>query len=240
MGFGWLLFGYFIATFMSINIAGSFIRLLGYGIIIYSVNRLRKYNRSFNYTLLGALLVTLVSVAIAVVDGNKLLYDRLLVDKLIFGEGLKTLLGYVEMGASFLFGVSLLFAIWTIAKETEVLKIVSGALRNLVFISVYLLMQIACAIPAEGVRNFVIQTGLSLWAFIIYFVCIVLNHLLIFQCYARICDENDIEMERKPSRFAFVNKFRAELDEKQERARESTEKYMKEKIQSRQRKKRRK
>ena len=68
-------------------------------------------------------------------------------------------------------------------------------------------------------------------------VWIVLQIVLIFSCYARICDEGDVEMERKPSRFAFVNKFRAELDAKQEKARRESEEYKREKMEKRREKK---
>ena len=55
---------------------------------------------------------------------------------------------------------------------------------------------------------------------ILYFVCIILNLVLIFSCYSRICDENDVDMARKPSRFAFVNKLRGESEQRQREAAE--------------------
>jgi hypothetical protein len=39
-----------------------------------------------------------------------------------------------------------------------------------------------------------------------------MNLYLIFRCYAEICDQSDVDMERKPSRFAFVNNYRDEMD----------------------------
>ena len=55
-------------------------------------------------------------------------------------------------------------------------------------------------------------------------------------CYTRICDEGDVEMNRKPSRFAFINKMRAELDKREEKALESQEQYIEEKRQKREQK----
>ena len=47
----------------------------------------------------------------------------------------------------------------------------------------------------------------------------------------RICDENDVDMQRKPSRFAFINTMRQRFDEKQERAAQQQADYMREKAQ---------
>ena len=69
------------------------------------------------------------------------------------------------------------------------------------------------------------------------FAWIILDLVLIASCYSRICDENDVDMERKPSRFAFVNKIRAELDAKQARARASSLQYKKEKAERKKNKK---
>ena len=38
----------------------------------------------------------------------------------------------------------------------------------------------------------------------------LLNLYMIFTCYMKICDSNDVDMKQKPSRFAFVNKKREE------------------------------
>ena len=64
---------------------------------------------------------------------------------------------------------------------------------------------------------------------ILYFVWIIFNLVLIYSCYARICDESDVDMEQKPSRFAFVNKMRAESEERSRAAAERQAKYKEEK-----------
>ena len=40
---------------------------------------------------------------------------------------------------------------------------------------------------------------------------------MIFSCYAKICDSDDIEMKQKPSRFAFVNEKRKEQEEERQK-----------------------
>ena len=67
----------------------------------------------------------------------------------------------------------------------------------------------------------------------------ILNLILIGQCYANICDEKDLEMKRKKSRFAWVNRFYEELERKEEKARAETVAYQKEKLEKRNKRKKR-
>ena len=229
MGFGWLFFGYFTATLMTLNSAGAFIRVIGYAIIIFSALNLRRYHKSFNVFLAASAVMVAVSALIAASALSEGLYNALIIDKLWFSERFTTVVGYLESGCSLLFNAAMLFSLWSIGKETGVESVMGDSLRNGIFIVIYNIGTVICALPHESVRGFVKETGLLMWTFLLYLLCIILNHILIFKCYAKICDEDDVEMERKPSRFAFVNKYRAILDEKQERARQATEQYINEK-----------
>lgn len=239
MGFGWLFFGYFTATLLSLNSAGAIIRVLGYAIIIFSALRLRRYNRSFNYLLGSGILMIAVSLLLAASSVSTMLYEQLITDRVWFSEGTVNAFGYAETACSLVFNGAMLYSLWSIGKETGIESVMGDSIRNAVFVGIYYLVMIICAIPSEQVKNFVGETGLVMWGFILYLLCIILNHILIFKCYAKICDENDTEMERKPSRFAFVNKYREILDEKQERARQSTEKYINEKKKNQEQRRRR-
>ena len=59
------------------------------------------------------------------------------------------------------------------------------------------------------------------------------NVLLIFKCYAMICPEGEEDMQRKPSRFEFVNKMRKKQDEREQKAIESTKEYFEKKLEKR-------
>ena len=229
MGFGWLFFGYFTATLMTLNSAGAFIRVIGYAIIIFAALKLRRYHKSFNAFLAASAVMTAVSALIAASDLSEGLYNALIIDSRWFSESATEIIGYLASGCSLLFDGAMLYSLWSIGKETGVETVMGDSIRNGVFIVIYNIGTVICALPAESVRGFVKETGLLMWTFLLYLLCIILNHILIFKCYAKICDEDDVEMERKPSRFAFVNKYRAILDEKQERARQATEQYINEK-----------
>ena len=66
---------------------------------------------------------------------------------------------------------------------------------------------------------------------------VIFNAIMLFSCYMNICDENDTEMAAKPSRFGFINKLRADFDEKEMRARKADSEYLHEKAEKRKNKK---
>ena len=223
MGFGWLFIGYFITTLMSINVAGAFIRILGYGVIFFAAGKLNKYNRTFTYLQLATVLMLGVSVLIAAADISGFLYDEMLISANVFPQAFKNVMGIVETCASVIFNGAMLYAIRAIAIETGVDKIAVGAVRNFIFICLYLILNLIAYLPFAFAKEYASVFGLPVWLF--YFTWIILNLILIYSCYAKICDENDVDMSRKPSRFDFVNKFRSEMDDKEQRAMERTKEY---------------
>ena len=218
MGFGWLFIGYFIATLMSINIAGSFIRIVGYGIIFFAASKLNKYNRTFTYLQIVTVLMLGVSLLISVSNVCGFLYDEMLIERNIFSEKFDLIMGFIEMCVSLVFNGVMLYSIHAIAVETQVNKIAVNSIRNFIFICLYFVLNVVAYLPFGFVDEYV--SILSLPVLLLYFVCIILNLILIYSCYARICDENDTEMDRKPSRFAFINRMRAKMEEKESNATE--------------------
>ena len=221
MGFGLSFVGYFIATLMSINKVGSLFRIIGYGIVFISAGKLSRYDRSFKWLSLASAVMLAVSALIAAADVSRLLYEQTIVDKNYLEEMYVTVLGYIEMAVSFGLNASMLYAIRSIARETEVEKISFGAVRNFFFICIYYALCLVSFTPLEFAKY------LGIPALIVYFVWIILNLALIASCYARICDENDVEMEIRPSRFAFVNKMRMISEERRKRTAERDAEYAK-------------
>ena len=62
--------------------------------------------------------------------------------------------------------------------------------------------------PTDAIRAFLEKTALPAWVLILNILILVLNVLMLFSAYTKICDESDVEMKQKPSRFEFVNKMR--------------------------------
>lgn len=206
MGFGYLFLGYIFATIMSMNPFGFLIRPIGYAVVLLASCKLRRYHRDFGYLTLGSALMIVIALLLALSN-----------DQIALLSAYQKLFGYVEMGGSLVFHASLLWSIRAIAKETDVLKISVSAIRNAIFLGLYYVLSIIAYLPFAFTKTYAIYFSAPVW--FLYIACYVLNAILIFSCYMRICDEADVDMAQKPSRFAFVNRMRAESEaRRQEKA----------------------
>ena len=238
MGFGWLFCGYFISTFMTFHGAGNFVRLLGYGLVLIAARRLRRYHDSFSFLQIGSILMLCVSAMLAFSDVSAYLYQNLILDARIISESIREGIGYVEQIVSLFFQAVMLLSIRAIAKETEVKKVSDGAVRNLVFVGMYYVAYaLNLLIRTDNQRVMVALAG-SVW--ILYFACILLNLWLVFSAYSQICDEDDVDMAQKPSRFAFVNRYREKMEARNQRASQEYSAYRQAKNAKKQQRNRRK
>lgn len=226
MGFGWLFMGYFAVVFMTMHSFGAWIQLLGYGVTCMALTKLCQYHRSFVWARLGAVLMTAVSAVLSLETLSDFLYESLWTDARFLPETVGVVAGYAEQIAWLIFHGLLLWAIRQIALETEVSKIAVNAVRNFVFICIYELVVIVGMLPVASVQA--CTKELLLISLVLYFVCVILNLCLFGSCYARICDEGDEDMHRKPSRFAFVNRLREEKERREQKAREEVRAYREE------------
>ena len=220
MGFGLLLMGYFLGMVMSLNIFGAFFRLAGFALAAYAARKLSDYHKGFSFLTLASMLSVAVSVLGAISSLSAFLYDNMIIAEKLISDGLATVFGYARYGAELVFTVALCVAISLIAKETGEIKLRYVAIRNLALYCVYFVLQIICWLPHEYVGTLLQITALPAVAQLAGFALILLNLLMIFSCYRRICDESDVDMPQKPSRFEFVNQMRAEREEK-EKARQA-------------------
>lgn len=231
MGFGILFIGYFMAMLMSINAIGSVIRLLGYALVLVATRKLSKYHRAFDAVSLATALMMAVSLLLVVYDASSFLYEQVIVDTQLLPPVFRTVVGYIEMALTFVFSAVLLWAIRLIAIQTDVHKIAVSAVRNFVFICVYYVLSLIGLLPFAFAQKYAAIVGAPV--LILYFVWIILNLVLIYSCYARICDEDDVDMEQKPSRFEFVNNMRRESERRREAANQKYAQKMRERKQRR-------
>ena len=230
MGFGLLFIGYFITYLMSMNPFGIVFRILGYALICKAARKLSDYDDKFKMA--GYFAASLVGISLlnAAIEITAFLYDNMVIAADPFPSMAGDILGlYVEPLAVLVFHIFLLLAIRSIAKDTDVPKIVMGSVRNIFLIGVYYLLSFLRYLPLPIQESYNRNMGLPLVLF--YLVWVLLQHALLLSCYANICDEGDVDMTPKRSRFAFVNKLKDELSEKRERARIADEKYRRERIQ---------
>lgn len=242
MGFGLLFVGYFTVFLMSFNPIGFLFKLAGYLMMLYSFIRLRSYNRSFDGAMYASILLVMTSTLGAVSKVGTFLYDNLYISSFPLGEGFSNVLSEIDNVLILVFHGLLFLAIRAISVETGVEKTAANSVRNFIFICMYFAMCVVADLPFEFVNDF--KMYLSLPTMLLYLACIILNLILIFTCYANICDENDVDMPLKRSRFEFVNKIREETARREQKAADENLEYMRQRAQEkalkRQNRKRRK
>ena len=215
MGFGVLLIGYFTASVMSFNIFGAFFKLAGYAIALKGIKKLSQYNKSFGILLLSALSMIAISLCCSAANLSDFLFTNLITPQRFIPIWLSNAFTYVRYALELIFNVLLCLCVASISRETEAPKLVYISIRNLVIYCVYFVLQVICWVPAEAVRSFLLATALPVWVLILNLLIVILNVLMLFSCYTKICDEDDLEMKQKPSRFEFINKMREEREERE-------------------------
>ena len=216
MGFGLLFVGYFTATIMSLNVCGGAFALIGYLLMLFGAKKIMQYNRTFLFLLIASSVMVLFSSALAVYDISSLLYKYLIIPLVPISDSVYDILMNVRLVLDLVFTAILCYCIKNIAKETGVEKIHYAAVRNFVFYCIFFLLQslvwLSTVIVSPGYQEFVFSMLLPVWVVIIKLVCLIFICIMLFSCYSKICDVNDVDMPQKPSKFAFVNKRREESE----------------------------
>ena len=223
MGFGILLTGYFMTYLMSVSLFGYLIRFIGYGLMLYSFTKLKNYHKAFTLPLAAAGVMLVVTLADIYAKLGQFLYENLVINSFSLPAGFEMAVGYADDALVFVFHACLLYAIRCIAKDTEDEKISYNSVRNFVFLAFYYVVYVVTLLPIASLDEF--KKYFSLPVILLYFVCLILNVVLLISCYARICDEADVDMPMKKSRFAFINK----LNEREAKAAEENAAFAKQK-----------
>lgn len=234
MGFGWLFIGYFMTFLMSVNTFGFIFRLLGYLIILFSALKLREYNRAFVSVCWSSAALIASSAVTTVYRGGRLFYDYLLVGSVAENAGFETVMLAVDTVLVLAFHICLTAAVRSIAIETGVIKIAVSAVRNFAFFVLYYTANLVANMPFEFAER--ISHYINLPLLLLYFACIVLELILIFTCYAKICAEGDEYMPQKKSRFEFVNRMREEREERERKSAEAAAEFAENKREKKKRK----
>ena len=217
MGFGILLFGYFITTMMPIPLSmimpidlSGFVRLIGYIVVAMAAKKLSEYNSIFRMLVISSYVMAVISAFEGLVDLGLFLVNNQIAD-LPFGGFLKALndwqiVDYMALTVV-IFVAALCLSIKHIGEDTGIKKVSVSSTRNLVFYGILFTVKAISFLPFSWV-----QTNKNVFVsalLVIELVCWILNLYMIFYCYAKICDSSDVDMQQKPSRFSFVNERRA-------------------------------
>lgn len=216
MGFGTLFAFYIVSFILSFNPYGGVFRLLGYLGMLMGLCELQHYQKKFLYPIYISPVMILVAFYQVCTIGETIF----LIDLPFVTETLTQVLDYVGAGAILLFHAGLLYAVWSIAKEIGLPKIMQNAARNAILMGIYYLMYFVALLPFAWVETY--RQYAALAVILLPLVWAILNAMLIYSCYHYICKEGEEEVPLRVSRFAFVNKIRQEMERKEQQGIEAT------------------
>ena len=130
---------------------------------------------------------------------------------------------------STVFQVLLLSGIREIGKDAEAEGVPARAVWSILVVCLVGVWKLGISLMStlpdmDGNKAFRLLTLGAALVSLLYPVVIL---AFLFSCYAKICAPDDTEMEARPSRFAFVNRWREEREKKADEVRKLREDYQK-------------
>ena len=211
MGFGILLLGYFLMYAFSISQVYFFADIIGAIIVIFAFSKLSQYNRYF----VGSMWACLMFIAFAAVSASSLMFDIYDTNGIV-----AQIIGLLKTASSWAMHIVMFLGIRGISLGAACEKLAKKSLRNLSITSVYYLGCIALSIIALFSTNSEVVTYMNGLMYLYSIVCVVINLILIYNCFGTICPADEDENEVKRSRFAIINKIDDKMDEFEQKNRE--------------------
>lgn len=231
MGFGTLFIGYVLAFFMSLVLYGYYIEFVGILLMLYAAIKLSEYEEKFRYLIFSTIFLLLISCYSVFSNTASEIFQW----EPAFFSNFSGTYEMLKIGADAIFHAALFTAVGRIAHDTGCLKISGAAIRNALFYCIYFIARMITRIPAisaSAAAKYINIAGNYIWL-----LCVVINSVMLFSCYMKICDEGDTEMEAKPSRFKIINKMREDFDQKESKARKADAEFIRQKSSKKKKKK---
>lgn len=195
MGFGILFFACFLTYFGALTPIGAFTYLLGSGLMLYALYRLSSINKMFVASAIGSsvfLVVSLITVVMFVfgLDAN----------------AFYSIMEYVQNYLASALLLAIMASVYLTAKDVDLRKIQGWSIVNSVFILAY----VVCDILSIFIVGEVATPRLGLVCIITQVLYSSFMLVILFNCYARICYEDDRKMEKESSGvpvFDFLNRM---------------------------------
>ena len=198
MGFGWL----FIGSVIGINfVYNGFTDIISFLLILYALLLLSRHNKYFKSSLYAIIPLCIAGLCFFVFEFLTILDIELVSNKELIYSYYAILSAILKL----IYTALLLKGIETLAFELDIPNIRVRAFRNRLFIYLYYVLQICTELNNEAFAKFARYAILPVMLF--GFVCLILNAVLFYSCYMWICLEGDEDMERKESKFSFLNKL---------------------------------
>ena len=195
MGFGILFFGCFLTYFGALTPIGAFTYVLGSGLMLFALYKLSGLNKMFSASAIGSAVFLAVSLTVAVmfVFGfeNNLFYKTIV---------------YVQNFLSPAVLLAIMASVYLISKEVGLRKIQGWSIVNSIFILGY----VVCDILSIFIVGEIATPRLGLVCIISQVLFSSFMLVILFNCYAKICYEDDKYMDNKQTGvpvFDFLNKM---------------------------------
>ena len=198
MGFGYLFIGYLVTFILHVTVQelglGPLGLLVGYGAMMAGLSKLNPFQRAFSiarWTLVPLICVSLFHLAVAFAD--VFLWD------LPFRAVITLAVEWSNFALLIFFNFALLYGIRMIARDVELPRIATAAVRNSIFVGAYAVLYLLGQLPAW-------EPYLVIPVVMIQLVWVFCNLFLILTCAKDICPEGEEEIQPKRYRWEFLNK----------------------------------
>ena len=219
MGFGTLFVGYFLLLNLTYY---GFTDAIAAALMLLGLYKLSPINQHFKMASIASALFLAFSVGELGIAAYEMLFRSISTPALV---------SILSIGRCLLIGLLTAFmlrGIAEVAKEVDIPDLHSKASRLSVISAVVYSMWIVLEAPLSFMGDF-IPAVLSLIVMLATFALLIVNLTVIYSCYMKICMPGDEDITKeKPSRFGFVNEYRARKAERERETMEHQAKLLKE------------
>ena len=218
MGFGTLFIGYFLLLNLTYY---GFTDVIAAAVMLLGLYNLSKVNKNF----FAAMIASIVFLAFSFGEFGIATYE-------IFFRQISSplLVSFMSITRSLTVGtltVLMLKGIEDVAKEVNIADLPTKASRLTIITAVTYTAWIILEAPLSFMDNYVLGV-ISLLTILATIALLIVNLTVIYSCYMRICMPGNEKIGDKPSKFAFVNEYRARKAERDKEAAEKRLKQLKE------------
>ena len=203
MGFGILFIGYLFL--LNISFFG-YTDILAGALMLLALEKLKVWNKGFKAAFFAAIPFVLIGIFEFVLKLLGMFSAEISPSFAVSAEAIR-MLSLCPLHICLLFGCK------QITKEVGLEKMESRAMMLLPLVPLIFVGQSLLAIPALF-KNVNEQNLLTVRFILLLATLVFLFTMLsfIYKCYARICLPSDANMPQKPSRFRFINEYRAKKE----------------------------
>lgn len=201
MGFGLLLFGYFLTFAFTISEAYFFADVIGALVMLYAFTKLAEYNRYFQGAAVAGVTFTILALSAGVL---------LSLHKLENGGTLDMVMDIAKALSALGMHICILLGVRGIATGADCPGLAEKALRNLVMSITYYVLYfgtLLLSLVAPEIVSYV-----SLLVYLYFWVCMIVNILLFHSCFGMLYPAEGDPMENRRSKIPLLNKLSDAFD----------------------------